>query len=90
VVNIIIVHPWDVVFPRAKDLGKTICLFLSCVFINFIFVFLTSGQDCNSGMQNGYISGQTWHIALVNIIIVHPWDVVFPRAKDLGKTTPLG
>ena len=22
-----------------------------CVFINFIFVFLTSGQDCNSGMQ---------------------------------------
>jgi hypothetical protein len=27
---------------------------------------------------------------LVNIIIVHPWDVVFPRAKDLGKTTPLG
>ena len=28
-----------------------ICVFLSCVFINFIFVFLTSGQDCNSGMQ---------------------------------------
>ena len=26
-------------------------MFLSCVFINFIFVFLTSGQDCNSGMQ---------------------------------------
>jgi hypothetical protein len=26
-------------------------VFLSCVFINFIFVFLTSGQDCNSGMQ---------------------------------------
>ena len=25
----------------------------------------------------------------VNIIIVHPWDVVFPRAKALGKTTPL-
>ena len=22
-----------------------------CVFINFIFEFLTSGQDCNSGMQ---------------------------------------
>ena len=22
-----------------------------CVFINFIFVFLTSGQDCNYGMQ---------------------------------------
>jgi hypothetical protein len=22
-----------------------------CVFINFIFVLLTSGQDCNSGMQ---------------------------------------
>ena len=21
----------------------------------------------------------------VNIIIVHPWDVVFPRAKALGK-----
>ena len=28
-----------------------ICLFLSCAFINFIFVFLTSGQYCNSGMQ---------------------------------------
>ena len=26
----------------------------------------------------------------VNIIIVHSWDVVFPRAKALGKTTPLG
>ena len=26
----------------------------------------------------------------VNIIIVHPWDVVFPWAKALGKTTPLG
>ena len=26
----------------------------------------------------------------VNIIIVHPWDVVFPRAKDPGKTTPPG
>ena len=26
----------------------------------------------------------------VNIIIVHPWDVVFSRAKALGKTTPLG
>jgi hypothetical protein len=26
----------------------------------------------------------------VNIIIVHPWDVVFPRAKALGKTKPLG
>jgi len=26
----------------------------------------------------------------VNIIIVHPWDVVFPRAKALGETTPLG
>jgi hypothetical protein len=26
-------------------------VFLSCVFINFIFVFLTSGQDCNLGMQ---------------------------------------
>ena len=26
-------------------------MFLSCVFINLIFVFLTSGQDCNSGMQ---------------------------------------
>ena len=26
----------------------------------------------------------------VNIIIVHPWDVVFPRAKALGKTRPLG
>jgi len=26
----------------------------------------------------------------VNIIIVHSWDVVFPRAKSLGKTTPLG
>jgi hypothetical protein len=26
-------------------------VFLSCVFINFIFVFLTSGQDYNSGMQ---------------------------------------
>ena len=25
----------------------------------------------------------------VNIIIVHPWDVVFPLAKALGKTTPL-
>jgi len=25
----------------------------------------------------------------VNIIIVHPWDVVFTRAKALGKTTPL-
>ena len=25
--------------------------FKFCVFINFIFVFLTSGQDCNSGMQ---------------------------------------
>ena len=25
----------------------------------------------------------------VDIIIVHPWDVVFPRAKVLGKTTPL-
>jgi hypothetical protein len=23
----------------------------------------------------------------VNIIIVHTWDVVFPRAKALGKTT---
>jgi hypothetical protein len=26
----------------------------------------------------------------VNIIIVHPWDVAFPRAKALWKTTPLG
>jgi hypothetical protein len=26
---------------------------------------------------------------VVNIIIVHPWDVVFPPAKALGKTTPL-
>ena len=26
----------------------------------------------------------------VNIIIVDPWDVVFPRAKTLGKITPLG
>ena len=26
-------------------------MFLSCVFINFIFVFLTFGQDYNSGMQ---------------------------------------
>ena len=26
-------------------------MFLSCVFINFIFVFLTYRQDCNSGMQ---------------------------------------
>ena len=26
-------------------------MFLSCVFINFIFVFLTSGQYCNSGTQ---------------------------------------
>jgi hypothetical protein len=26
----------------------------------------------------------------VNIIIVHPWDVAFPWAKVLGKTTPLG
>jgi hypothetical protein len=26
-------------------------VFLSCVFINFIYVFLTSGQDCNSGKQ---------------------------------------
>ena len=26
----------------------------------------------------------------VNIIIVHPWDVVFHQAKALGKTTPLG
>jgi cAMP phosphodiesterase len=25
----------------------------------------------------------------VNIIIVHPLDVVFPLAKALGKTTPL-
>jgi hypothetical protein len=25
----------------------------------------------------------------VNIIIDHPWDVVFPQAKALGKTTPL-
>ena len=28
-----------------------ICVFLSYVFINFIFVFLASGQDYNSGMQ---------------------------------------
>ena len=28
-----------------------ICVFLYCVFINFIFVFLTSDQECNSGMQ---------------------------------------
>jgi hypothetical protein len=26
----------------------------------------------------------------MNIIIVHPWDVVFPRAKALWKKTPLG
>ena len=26
----------------------------------------------------------------VNIIIVHPWDVVFFRAKALGKTTTFG
>ena len=27
----------------------------------------------------------------VNIIIVHPWDVVFPRAKALGENnTPSG
>jgi hypothetical protein len=26
-------------------------VFLSCVFRNFIFVLITSGQDCNSGMQ---------------------------------------
>ena len=26
-------------------------MFLSCVFINFIFVFSTSDQDCNFGMQ---------------------------------------
>ena len=28
------------------------------------------------------------HALKVNIIIVHPWDVVFFRAKALGKTTP--
>ena len=33
------------------DALTLICVFLSCVFINFIFVFLTSGQDCNFGMQ---------------------------------------
>jgi hypothetical protein len=27
---------------------------------------------------------------VVNIIIVDLWDVEFPRAKALGKTTPLG
>jgi hypothetical protein len=26
----------------------------------------------------------------VNIIIVHPWDAVFPLAKAFRKTTPLG
>jgi hypothetical protein len=26
----------------------------------------------------------------VNIIIIHPWDVVFPRAEALEKTTHLG
>jgi len=26
----------------------------------------------------------------VNIIFVHPWDVVFTLAKALWKTTPLG
>jgi hypothetical protein len=26
----------------------------------------------------------------VNIIIVHPWDVVFLRAKALRKTIPFG
>jgi hypothetical protein len=26
----------------------------------------------------------------VNIIIVHFWDAVFPRAKTLRKPTPLG
>jgi hypothetical protein len=26
----------------------------------------------------------------VNIIIVHPWDVVFPRAKLEGKQHPKG
>ena len=26
----------------------------------------------------------------VNIIIVHPWDVAFARAKALGKSTPPG
>jgi hypothetical protein len=39
----------------SKDVSTKIseptCVFLSCVFINFIFVFLTSGQDCNSGMH---------------------------------------
>ena len=35
VVNIIIVHPWDVVFPRAKALGWTIMMFT-----------LSAGNNC--------------------------------------------
>ena len=92
-------------------------------------MFLTSGQDCNSGMQKRihfrtdmehnicrlvnnsdvlyltlYIIYKTKVMFLQNwypretslvftgrqIIIVHPWDVAFPRAKAFGKTTPLG
>ena len=100
-------------------------MFLSCAFINFIFVFLTSGQDCNSGMQKPihfrtdkehYICRPVNHsdVSLgyqfcenitfilyiiynvrynniqllpalkVNIIIVHPRGVVFPKALYHG------
>jgi hypothetical protein len=63
-VNIIIVHPRGVVFSRALARGKTTSQMLlyrnyiynnveynKHLYINFIFVFLTSGQDCNSGME---------------------------------------
>jgi hypothetical protein len=33
---------------------------------------------------------QLMPVLAVNIIIDHPWDVVFPQAKALGKTTPSG
>jgi hypothetical protein len=70
-------------------------VFLSCVFINFIFVFLTSGQDYNSGMQKRIhfrtdMEHGHFHIGLV--IIPRPilvLDSVSGQYGGLGMITRL-
>ena len=41
---------WNSIYNNV-GCNKHLFVFLSCVFINFIFVFLNSGQDSYSGMQ---------------------------------------
>jgi ABC-type sugar transport system substrate-binding protein len=70
-VNIIIVHPWDVVFLRAKALEKTTTHktnILEHYTLRFYFPYLSLlAQPVNII--------QLMPALKVNIIIVHPWDV---------------